>query len=73
MDVNIPATKGKTRSGVEKNTLKLLIKISAPAKKSIGIDNINENFNEFLKLIPNNKATIIVKPDLENPGIIAIP
>ena len=48
------------------------MKISVPAKRSIGIANIKEDFNELLKLTPNNKAAIIVKPDLENPGIIAI-
>ena len=39
---------------------------------SIGIASINENLDDVLKFKPKYKPIMIVKPDLENPGRIAI-
>ena len=40
-------------------------------KKSIGTTSIKENSRAFLNVIPNNKATTMVMPDLDIPGMIA--
>ena len=54
-----------------RNSILLIIKYK-DEKISIGIANINENCIDFLKDSPNNNAMKIVKPDLDNPGRIAM-